>query len=238
MSRVGRPPQDPARQVERAHRILDSAAELIGRWGYDKTTIDDVAREAGVAKGTIYLHWRTRDALFAALLRRERARMIEEVRRSGPATPRELFAGIAAGLLRRPLLKAALVGDSEVLGKLVRQKRHSPGAVNLGEAFDAYYSTLTRVGAARDLSGDHVLVIGSIMYGFLTVPWLLPGGPPPEERLAALLADMVEHAIGTGRELPEDAVRAVERATLDYLDTIVDGARRKLADSLGSSRSV
>jgi hypothetical protein len=25
------------------------------RWGYDKTTIDDVARRAGVAKGTIYL---------------------------------------------------------------------------------------------------------------------------------------------------------------------------------------
>ncbi|WP_182902848.1 TetR/AcrR family transcriptional regulator [Microbispora sp. H10830] len=238
MTRVGRPPQDPARQVERAHRILDAAAELIGRWGYDKTTIDDVARQAGVAKGTIYLHWRTRDALFAALLRRERVWMLEEMRRSGPTTPRELFAGIAAGLLRRPLLKAALVGDSEVLGKLVREKRHGPGAMNLGEAFDAYYAELTAWGAARDLSGDHVLVIGSIMYGFLTVPWLLPGGPPPEERLAALLADMIERAIGTGRALPQDAVRAVERATLDYLDTIADVARRKLADSLSPSRSV
>ncbi len=238
MTKVGRPPQDPARQVERAHRILDAAAELIGRWGYDKTTIDDVARQAGVAKGTIYLHWRTRDALFAALLRRERVWMLEEMRRSGPTTPRELFAGIAASLLRRPLLKAALVGDSEVLGKLVRQKRHGPGAMDLGEAFDTYYAELTASGAARDLSGDHVLVIGSIMYGFLTVPWLLPGGPPPEERLAALLADMIERAIGTGRALPQDAVRAVERATLDYLATIADVAQRKLADSLSPSRSV
>ncbi|MEU7883386.1 TetR/AcrR family transcriptional regulator [Microbispora bryophytorum] len=238
MTKVGRPPQDPARHVERANRILDAAAELIGRWGYDKTTIDDVAKQAGVAKGTIYLHWRTRDTLFAALLRRERVRMLEEVRRSGPTTPRELFAGIAAGLLRRPLLKAALVGDSEVLGKLVRQKRHGPGAMDLGEAFDAYYAELTASGAARDLSGDHVLMIGSIMYGFLTVPWLLPGGPPPEERLAALLADMIERAIGTGRALPPDAVRAVERATLDYLATIADVAQRKLADSLSPSRSV
>lgn len=224
--------------MERAHRILDAAAELIGRWGYDKTTIDDVARQAGVAKGTIYLHWRTRDALFAALLRRERVHMLEEVRRSRPATPRELFAGIAAGLLRRPLLKAALVGDSEVLGKLVRQKRQGPGAMNMGEAFDAYYAALTAAGAARDLSGYHVLVIGSIMYGFLTVPWLLPGGPPPEERLAELLADMIERATGTGRALPEDATRAVGQATLGYLDTIEDVARRKLADSLSFSRSV
>ncbi|MEN3540702.1 helix-turn-helix domain-containing protein [Microbispora sp. ZYX-F-249] len=237
MTRVGRPPQDPARQMERAHRILDAAAELIGRWGYDKTTIDDVARQAGVAKGTIYLHWRTRDALFAALLRRERVHMLEEVRRSRPTTPRELFTGIAAGLLRRPLLKAALVGDSEVLGKLVRQKRQGPGAMNMGEAFDAYYAALTAAGAARDLSGDHVLVIGSIMYGVLTVPWLLPGGPPPEERLAELLADMIERATGTGRPLPDDAARAVGQATLDYLDTIADVARRKLADSLSPSRS-
>ncbi|MEU7915866.1 TetR/AcrR family transcriptional regulator [Microbispora bryophytorum] len=238
MTKVGRPPQDPARLVERANRILDAAAELIGRWGYDKTTIDDVAKQAGVAKGTIYLHWRTRDALFAALLRRERVRMLEEVRRSGPATPRELFAGIAAGLLRRPLLKAALVGDSEVLGKLVRQKRHGPGAVNPGEALDTYYAALIQVGAARDLSGDHALVIGSIIYGFLTVPWMLPGGPPPEERLAPLLADMVERAIGTGRALPDDAVDAVERATLDYLDSMTHVAQRKLADSLSSPRSV
>ncbi|TQS20334.1 TetR/AcrR family transcriptional regulator [Microbispora sp. KK1-11] len=238
MTRVGRPPQDPARQVERAHRILDAAAELIGRWGYDKTTIDDVAKQAGVAKGTIYLHWRTRDTLFAALLRRERVRMLEEVRRSGPATPRELFAGIAAGLLRRPLLKAALVGDSEVLGKLIRGKRTSPGSVDLGEAFDTYYAALTAAGAARDLAGDHTLVIGSILYGFLTAPWLQPGGPPAKERLAELLGDVIERATGTGRALPEDAVRAVEQATLDYLGTVAAVARKRLADSLSSSRSV
>ncbi len=51
----------PKRQ-ERAERILDAAAALIQRWGYNKTTIDDIAKQAGVAKGTIYLHWKTRDA--------------------------------------------------------------------------------------------------------------------------------------------------------------------------------
>ena len=60
------------RRVARAHRILDAASSLILRWGYNKTTIDDVARQAGVAKGTIYLHWNTREELFAALIHRER----------------------------------------------------------------------------------------------------------------------------------------------------------------------
>src|SRR5690606_41617518 len=61
-------------------RRSSDPAELILRWGYDKTTVEDVARAAGVAKGTIYLHWKTRDALFTALLRRDRVRLVEEVR--------------------------------------------------------------------------------------------------------------------------------------------------------------
>ena len=48
----------------RAERILDAALELLQRWGYRKTTIEDIAKQAGVAKGTVYLHWKTRDALF------------------------------------------------------------------------------------------------------------------------------------------------------------------------------
>jgi len=50
-----------SRRRERAQRILDAAATLLLRWGFQKTTIDDIARLAGVAKGTIYLHWKTRE---------------------------------------------------------------------------------------------------------------------------------------------------------------------------------
>ena len=57
-----------SKREERADRILDAAANLILRWGYKKTTIDDIAKQAGVAKGTIYLHWKTREDLFVALL--------------------------------------------------------------------------------------------------------------------------------------------------------------------------
>ncbi len=35
---------------ERAQRILDAVEELTLRWGYSKTTIDDIAKQAGVAK--------------------------------------------------------------------------------------------------------------------------------------------------------------------------------------------
>ncbi|NUS04885.1 MAG: TetR/AcrR family transcriptional regulator [Nonomuraea sp.] len=234
MARAGRPPQDPARQEERAHRILDAAAELILRWGYDKTTIDDVAKRAEVAKGTIYLHWKTRDELFAALLRRERVLMLREVRDSAPATLGALFQELASVLLRRPLLHAVVLGDSEVLGKLTRQKRRRPeGALELGGPFDAYLRELIKLGAVREEPGEHATVIGSIFYGFMFLPGLRPESDRlPDERVAALLADSVERTVGTGRTLPPGDAAAVARATLDLLDTLAEVARRKLAASI------
>ncbi len=53
-----RPSERPSAVDERQRReerLLDAATTLLVRWGYRKTTIDDVAREAGVGKGTIYL---------------------------------------------------------------------------------------------------------------------------------------------------------------------------------------
>src|SRR3954449_12782086 len=86
-SAVGTQSQDVSRRQERGQRILDAAATLILRWGYNKTTIDDIARQAGVAKGTIYLHWKTRDELFVALIKREKLEMGEDVKRRIAADP-------------------------------------------------------------------------------------------------------------------------------------------------------
>jgi AcrR family transcriptional regulator len=37
--------------------ILDAADRLLARYGYKKMTVEDVAREAGIGKGTVYLHF-------------------------------------------------------------------------------------------------------------------------------------------------------------------------------------
>jgi AcrR family transcriptional regulator len=221
--------------MERAHRILDVAAELILRWGYDKTTIDDVAKRAGVAKGTIYLHWKTRDDLFAALLRRERVYLLEEVRASAPATLSELLGEFVGTALRRPLLKAVLIGDSEVLGKLARVKRRGTMGLELGGASDAYIGRLIEHGAVRKKPGDHTMVITAIVYGFVFLPDMLPeDARPADERIAGLVADTVERTLGTGRALPEEDAQAVAQATLDFLNAMEEVARHRLAASLGS----
>jgi AcrR family transcriptional regulator len=35
--------------------ILDAALRVFGQYGYRRTSMDDIAREAGIGKGTIYL---------------------------------------------------------------------------------------------------------------------------------------------------------------------------------------
>lgn len=123
--------EDPEK---RAVRILESAGELVLRWGYDKTTVDDVARAAGVAKGTIYLHWRNREDLFVALVRHERLGVVADIRNGIDGDPNGVsVAGVvrqlAVSLERRPLVRAFLLRDRAVIGKLMREARVSGAKV-------------------------------------------------------------------------------------------------------------
>ena len=78
--RAGRQPQNPRRsgsasrpraerQIERRQAILDAALEEFAASGYAATRLDDVARRAGIAKGTIYLYFRDKESLFQELVR-------------------------------------------------------------------------------------------------------------------------------------------------------------------------
>lgn len=52
----------------RTSGILQAARRVFGEKGYERATIDDIAREAGVAKGTVYLYYRSkRDVYWEAL---------------------------------------------------------------------------------------------------------------------------------------------------------------------------
>ncbi len=69
----------------RVREILEATRRVIGRYGFQGATIDRVAEEAGVAKGTVYLYFTNKDQLLhAAVIEgiREMARQIQEDGRS------------------------------------------------------------------------------------------------------------------------------------------------------------
>jgi AcrR family transcriptional regulator len=63
------PRRRDARKTERRDAILAAALDEFSAQGFAATRLDDVARRAGVAKGTIYLYFRDKEALFQELVR-------------------------------------------------------------------------------------------------------------------------------------------------------------------------
>ena len=89
-------PADDA--MVRSDQIADAALRLFARYGYKRSAMDDIAREAGLAKATLYLHFKGKDDVFRAMLdllgRRVEARCREVVAGQG------LFAERLAALLQ------------------------------------------------------------------------------------------------------------------------------------------
>jgi len=62
---------------EKARQILDGAREVFRRDGYDGASMNDVARAAGVSKGTLYAYWPSKEQLFIALVRHDKRQQAE-----------------------------------------------------------------------------------------------------------------------------------------------------------------
>jgi AcrR family transcriptional regulator len=62
-------------------RILDATERLLARYGYRKTTMDDVAREAGLSKRTLYLAFRSKEEMALSSIDRVVGRLLARLRR-------------------------------------------------------------------------------------------------------------------------------------------------------------
>nr|WP_184080339.1 TetR/AcrR family transcriptional regulator [Nocardiopsis mwathae] len=109
----------------RAERILDTAGELLVAWGYRRVTIDEVARRAGVGKGTVYLHFSTKEALFLTVLMRSQAALCATFVQAMRADPAQILPGRLAergfrAVMEDPIIRAVTVVDTDTLGTLAR----------------------------------------------------------------------------------------------------------------------
>lgn len=105
------------RKDARPAEILDAALAVFAEKGYAATRMDDIAQRAGVTKGTIYLYFQSKDAVFRSLVQESIGATIE-----GVAAAAASFEGSAADLLRMVLRGVgafARTGDRVVLPKII-----------------------------------------------------------------------------------------------------------------------
>ena len=105
--------------------ILSGAAKCIARYGTRKTTMGDICREGGVARGTLYNHFRDKPEVYAALLADEVDDLLVQV--AGLPAPAgtaesvvEALAFAADWLSEHPVLRALRDREPETAARLAR----------------------------------------------------------------------------------------------------------------------
>ena len=182
----------------REERILDAATALLVRFGYRKTTIDDVAREAGVGKGTIYLHWKDKNELFRAAIWREQQRYSEETQRRIASDPQggllhRITVHSMLAALSNPLMIALLSGNSDIFNGFLGTYDQDFLNQLLGDT-DAYIIELQRTGLIRtDIPAPVITyLLTALKFGIINSPDLVSREHVPDmEHLAEALSDLI-----------------------------------------------
>jgi AcrR family transcriptional regulator len=73
---VARSPED---LEAKRNQILDAAMACLHESGFARTTMSDVAKQAGIGRGTVYWHFPSKDELFLAVVQRETDKLNAEV---------------------------------------------------------------------------------------------------------------------------------------------------------------
>lgn len=101
----GRKPADPKwrrRKDDRPAEIIAAALEVFSRRGFAAARLEEIAAQAGVSKGTLYLYFRSKEELFKAMVRELLVPTIVEVEQqvAGEAGgTSELLAGVLRGMV-------------------------------------------------------------------------------------------------------------------------------------------
>lgn len=238
MVQSARSRRSPQARAERADRILDAAAELMVALGPGKITIEDVARRAGIGKGTVYLHFPTKEVLFLVVLMRaqsEATTRILERMGSDPVEvlPSRVGASALEGLSNSPLLREVYMSNTDMLGTLTETAVAESGDLidQRLHDFQAYFQLLREHGLVRtDLPPDELFhIFGTTLTGFLVHPSLLENEGhrvPDRERRTQLAADSLHHSLGQSDD--PDALRTAWPQIVALFDHTVQRVRTEI----------
>src|SRR6516164_2592035 len=130
-----------ARSAARREAILSAALDEFSSRGFEAARLDDVARRAGVAKGTIYLYFRDKESLFQELIRTMLTPLVGTIEAMGEAdVPLNTLADRIADLFVREVYETR---RKDVIRLMIAEGRRFP---KLAEFY--YREVLSRIIAA------------------------------------------------------------------------------------------
>jgi TetR/AcrR family fatty acid metabolism transcriptional regulator len=167
------------RDPDKPQQIIEAAVRVFARKGYFTARVSDIAREAGIAAGTIYLYFDTKEDILVTLFREKMAAFVEAVRRAIAEEPD------AVTKLRRLIrLHFQILEDDPQLAEVVQvelrqgQKLFRGAATQEISAYFALISSVFEEGAAagRFASDLPVKVATKMLFGAMdqmATSWVL-----------------------------------------------------------------
>lgn len=189
-----RRPKGDKRERTRA-KLLDATRELIREKGYERTTLQDVARRAGMTSGAIYGNFKNRDDLFMALAVIHGAPIKPEFRpdSSFAEKMRTLAEAVVAAIPERRVgaVHALRFKTYALTNEEIRAQLHNVTARDYG-AGAAWLRTVTDEGELPMPPDIFVRVVHAMIEGLLLQRFLTPELVPDEVFYAAFAALVVE----------------------------------------------
>jgi TetR/AcrR family acrAB operon transcriptional repressor len=203
---------------EREQRILDAAADLFVHYGYDKTTVDDIAREAGVSKGAIYLHFKSKDDLFEGLLIRELMayqtkwlELIEADPKGG--TIGGMYKNVLLALSSSAFMAAMFRQDGRVLGGYLRKPDNFFRRQTQTTRYE-FVKMMQDAGAMRQDIDPKIVahIMNMLAYGLVAMEEIMAKEDiPPTNDIIEGIAQMMDRALTPENGGDNEAGKAILR---------------------------
>ena len=135
------------RAAERRGAIIEAAMDEFIARGFAATRLDDVAKRAGVAKGTIYLHFKDKELMFEELIRTAIVPLVMRLNSTPPspgASVRDMVEGFAENFIR----EVATTRRGDIVRLIVAEGPRFPAVA------DFYYREVV----TRGLAGMRALI--------------------------------------------------------------------------------
>ncbi|MGZ3306104.1 MAG: TetR/AcrR family transcriptional regulator [Asticcacaulis sp.] len=172
--------------------ILDAALAEFARHGFADARVEDIARGASVSKGTVYLYYPTKQALFEALVRRDIGPKVEVISGflkayDGPLEPAlSRIVAMLGGLIdagQLPIYPRLLVAEAGRFPELIAFYRREVIGVTLGALSGLFGRAMDRGEIAREdpMTVAHLFIAP----GLKAVLWSLVFAPVEDEPLPA-----------------------------------------------------
>lgn len=177
-------------------QIVTSAADLIWRRGYNRTSVDDIVRHAGICKGSFYHHFSSKEALGLAVIDAWVAHFGAHIQANLKAdnTPEQNLHGVLDAMVTAQAEKSGYLGCP--LGRLALEmgdvsesfkERLQQGFDTIREIFATY---LCEAGMAPREAAEHGRYMLATLEGSLMLDKVRGGGEVLNGLIAAMKTDV------------------------------------------------